>query len=82
MVPDVLPGVAVMKALRKRVAAMERPLPVGCDTCRCWNRTIVVTVEDDGTETGRSRPDACPECGRVVPVGKVLQLVGVSWDAV
>lgn len=70
-----------MKALTKRVAAMERPVPVGCDTCRYWNRTIVVTVEVDGTETGRSRPDQCPECGRVVPVGHILQLVGVDWRA-
>jgi len=78
----VLPSVAVMKALAKRVTAMERPLPVGCATCRFWNRMIVVTIDEDGGETGRSRPDACPDCGRVVPVGKVLQLVGVAWDAV
>lgn len=71
-----------MKALQKRVTAMERPAPVGCATCRFWNWMIVVTIEDDGTETGRSRPDACPDCGRVVPVGKVLQLVGVTLDAV
>lgn len=64
-----LPGVAVMKALAKRVAAMERPLPVGCATCRYWNWITVVTIEEDGTEMGRSRPDACPECGRVVSVG-------------
>jgi hypothetical protein len=82
MVPDVLPGVVVMKALAKRVTAMERPAPMGCDTCRFWNWMIVVTIDEDGTETGRSRPDACPDCGRVVLVGKVLQLVGVDWDAV
>ncbi len=73
---------SVMRALRKRVAAMEHPVPVGCATCRWWNRTIVVTIDEDGTETGRSRPDACPDCGRVVPVGHVLELVGVAWDAV
>ncbi len=71
-----------MKALGKRIQALERPEPVGCPTCRFWNRTIVMTVDEDGTETGRSRPDACPDCGRVVAVGQVLQLVGVSWDAV
>ncbi len=49
---DVLPGVAVMKALAKRVTAMERPRPLGCPTCRYWNRMIVVTIEEDGTETG------------------------------
>lgn len=73
---------AVIKTLTKRVAAMERPVPVGCATCRFWNRTIVVTVTEDGTETGRSRPDACPDCGRVVSVGHFLELVGVAWDAV
>lgn len=71
-----------MKALRKRVGALERPVPVGCATCRFWNRTIVMTVDEDGTEAGRSRADACPDCGRVVAVGHVLQLVGMSWDAV
>lgn len=70
-----------MKALAKRVTAMERPRPLGCATCRFWNWMIVVTIEEDGTETGRSRPDVCPDCGRVVSVGKVLQLVGVTWDA-
>ena len=71
-----------MKARGKRVGALECPEPVGCDTCRCWNRTIVMTVDEDGIETSRSRPDACPDCGRVVAVGQVLQLVGVAWDAV
>ena len=71
-----------MKALARRVGAMERPAPVGCPTCRFWNRMIVVTVDEDEVETGRSRPDACPDCGRVVPVGKVLQLVAVTGDAV
>lgn len=69
-----------MKALGKRVRALERPLPVGCDTCRFWNWTIVMTIEEDGTETGRSRPEQCPDCGRIVAVGQVLQLVGVTWD--
>jgi hypothetical protein len=70
-----------MKALGKRVQGLEgRWRPVGCATCRCWTWAIVVTVDDAGTETGRSRPDACPACGRVVPVGRVLQLVGVAWD--
>lgn len=71
-----------MKTLARRAGALERPLPVGCPTCRFWNRTIVMTVEEDGTETGRSRPDACPNCGRVVAVGHVLQLVGLAWDDV
>jgi hypothetical protein len=70
-----------MKGLSKRVTAMERPQPVGCATCRWWNWMIVITVDEEGTETGRSRPDACPDCGRVVPVGKVLQLVEVEWGA-
>lgn len=71
-----------MKTWDTRLARLERPEPVGCATCRWWNRTIVVTVTEDGTETGRSRPDACPDCGRVVAVGKVLRLVGVSGDTI
>lgn len=70
-----------MKALGKRVQALERPLPVGCATCRFWNWTIVMTVNEAGVETGRTRPEQCPDCGRVVAVGQVLQLVGVAWDA-
>jgi hypothetical protein len=71
-----------MKGLVKRVRALECPQPVGCDTCRFWTWAIIVTEDEAGNETGRSRPDVCPACGRHVPVERVLQIVGVDWDVV
>jgi hypothetical protein len=70
-----------MKTLGKRVRALEgRQRPVGCPTCQYWTWTIVVTVDEAGTETGRSRPGQCPACGRVVVVRHILQIVGLTWD--
>jgi hypothetical protein len=71
-----------MKGLVKRVRAIERPQPVGCDTCRFWTWMIVVTIDAGGNETGRSRPDGCSACGRDVAVEHVVELVGVPWDVV
>jgi hypothetical protein len=69
-----------VKKLEARLAVLERRQPVGCETCRFWHRTIVVTLDADGNETGASRPEVCPDCGRWVPIGHVLQIVGVDWD--
>jgi hypothetical protein len=59
--------------LPKRLARIEGRLlpPPGCATCRGW--TGVVLEGDDGPH----RPEACPECGRVVPARPVVQVVGV-----
>lgn len=71
-----------MRTLGRRVHVLERRQPVCCDTCRFWNWAIIVTEDEAGNETGRSRPDECPACGRHVPVERVLQIMGVDWDVV
>ncbi len=44
-----------------RIEAAVRP-PVGCATCRDWHAVVLVG------EDGLTRPEKCPDCGRVVPV--------------
>ena len=65
-----------MKQFPRRLAQLEARQPVGCPTCRGWDGTVVVHVDEAGQEHGRSRPDACPGCGRVVPVRCRVELVG------
>lgn len=71
-----------MTGLGTRVQVLERRRPVGCATCRWWDGTIVVSLDDVGHETGRSRPERCAACGREVAVEHVIEIVGVPWDAV
>jgi len=57
-----------------KVEAVLRPSP-GCSTCRRWDGNVV------GDEAGkRSRPEACPECGRVVPVRMMAMVAGIDLD--
>ena len=68
-----------MRGLARRVARVEAaaaPAP-GCPTCAGW--WGVVLGDDSGR---RSRPEACPDCGRVVPIEVVHVVVGVSIDDV
>ncbi len=66
-----------MKALRKRLVQAEvalRPRP-GCSVCRRWDGSVV------GDEAGkRSRPEVCPGCERVVPVRRLVMVVGLDLD--
>jgi hypothetical protein len=66
-----------VKALRKRLVQAEavlRPLP-GCAVCRRWDGSVV------GDDRGkRSRPEVCPECGRIVPVQRLVMVVGLDLD--
>jgi hypothetical protein len=59
------------------VQVLEARLPVGCATCRGWDGTVV--ADNVG---GRSRPNQCPACGRVVPPHLVIWLESVRWDVV
>jgi hypothetical protein len=65
-----------MKAtIARRLIWLEAQQHGGCTTCQWWDGTL---IEDD---TGaQSRPDQCPDCGKVVPVHCVLHLHGVNWD--
>jgi hypothetical protein len=60
-----------------RLVALERQIPIGCPTCRWWMEIVL------GDDTGaRSRPERCPECGRLVPIRHVIVIGGVPLDAV
>ena len=66
-----------VKALRKRLVQAEAVLrpPPGCTVCRRWDGSVV------GDETGkRIRPEVCPDCGRVVPVQRLVMVVGMDLD--
>ena len=68
-----------MKGLTRRVAKVEaavRSAP-GCPTCADW--WWVVLGDDSGR---RSRPEACPDCGRVVPIRRLAVVSGVNIDDV
>jgi len=64
------------KTVETRLVTLERRIPLGCPTCRFWVDTVL--GDDDGS---RSRPDACPECGRYVPIRTVIVIQGVPWSA-
>jgi len=66
----------VAKTVATRLVALERLVPVGCATCRSWAE--IVLGDEDGV---RSRPERCPDCGRVVPIRHVVVIVGVPLDA-
>lgn len=50
-----------------------------CPVCRGWNDIRFTTLDaDTGQETGETRPDACPRCGKRVL--STLEIVGMSLD--
>ena len=61
-----------MRGLARRITkvAAARPAP-GCQTCAAW---WWVALGDDAGR--RSRPEQCPDYGRVVPI-ELLHVVGV-----
>ncbi len=66
-----------MSAIGRRLGKVEAVLrpPPGCTVCRRWDGSVV------GDKTGkRSRPEVCPECGRVVPVRMLAIVVGMDFD--
>ena len=66
-----------MKTLEWRIEQAEavlRPLP-GCAVCRTWDGSVVGDESDK-----RSRPEVCPACGRVVPVRRLVMVVGLDLD--
>jgi hypothetical protein len=67
----------VAKKVATRLATLERLVPVGCPICRFWME--IVLGDDMGN---RSRPERCPECGRLVPIRQTVVIGGVPLDAV
>lgn len=64
---------AGMEKRLDRLAVVWRA-PEGCPTCRSWWGTVL--GNDDGE---RSRPERCPECGRVVPIRSVVVVAGIDY---
>jgi len=66
-----------VRGMRSRLGKVEpvlRPQP-GCPICRRWDGNVV------GDDMGkRSRPEVCPECGRVVPVRMLVIVAGMDLD--
>ncbi len=62
--------------VERRLAQLEARQPVGCLSCRRWDGTVLVHVDEEGQEHWRNRPDGCPRCGRVVPVRCQVEIVG------
>jgi len=60
-----------------RIVRLEARIPRGCDRCRTWSPVLLM---DDAGAVGR--PEACPACGRVVPIIARVRIVGVPLDAV
>jgi len=56
-----------------RIIRLEARIPRGCDVCRRWSETVIVDARG-----GRSRPEACPACGRAVPMTATVELAGVA----
>lgn len=63
-----------MRTLGRRVTRLQGRRQGGCSTCRIWSGVVY----EDGNGVP-DRPDACPDCGRDVPVRLVRRILGVSW---
>jgi hypothetical protein len=49
-------------------------LPAGCPICRDWQPVALCS------DTQPPRPDRCPDCGRLVRIVTLVELVGVDVD--
>lgn len=62
---------------RRRVTVLEGRCPLGCMTCQLW---FGVALRDD--EGMYSRPEVCPDCGRLVPITQEVWIVGIPPDLI
>jgi hypothetical protein len=69
----------MIRTLHRRITALQTQADlnstVDCDTCRTWPG--IVLMDDDGN---LSRPEVCPDCGRDVPIFRILHIVGVPLE--
>jgi hypothetical protein len=66
-----------MASIETRLSRLEEQVPPGCDHCRDWRPgAFSVHFEDEKGQARRPvqhpRPETCPACGRIVPLGQVL----------
>jgi len=66
-----------MRDMSRRLDALEKRFPEGCDVCRGWLPTVL--CDDTGDCL---RPEVCPQCGRRVPIEMTVTLSGVRLAAV
>jgi hypothetical protein len=69
----------VNKTIHRRLIALQVNADLrmadGCDICRHYPG--IVLMDDAGT---LSRPETCPDCGREVPIFRILHIVGVPLE--
>ena len=63
------------KSVHRRLTTLQATVASGCETCRTWYGTV---LRDDAGN--RSRPESCPQCGRVVAITHDLHIIGVPLD--
>jgi hypothetical protein len=64
------------RSFQRRIAALQVTVgEPGCETCRHY--AGIVLMDDEGN---LSRPEQCPDCGREVPIFRLLHIVGVPLD--
>ncbi len=67
-----------MKNVDPRLSRLEERLtPAGCEVCRDWIGAVLC-----GEDGECNRPECCPNFGREVPYTQIVQLEGVSLDAI
>jgi len=54
-----------------RLTRLEERIPKGCPTCRAWGAASL-RVSVQGIEGAPARGDGCPDCGRHVPLHRVV----------
>jgi hypothetical protein len=71
-------GIMALKGLTARVTKLGGRLAAPCPTCHWWERSWAV-CDERGTCT---RPEQCPFCGRVVPIGEGRVVIGVELELI
>jgi hypothetical protein len=68
------------KTIHRRMTALQAQADLttnaGCETCRTYPGIVI--RDDAGT---LSRPETCPDCGREVPIFRLIHIVGVPLEA-
>jgi hypothetical protein len=67
------------KTMHRRMTALQAQADLtanaGCDTCRHYPGIV---IRDDAGNM--SRPEVCPDCGREVPIFRLIHIAGVPLE--